>query len=176
MNIELLELAATALGDLLNEVVFVGGATIELWITDAAAPPVRQTNDVDVVVVVTTGAFYEFEARLRAPGFSEDRDSGVIRRWSHRETALVLDAMPARADILGFENRRQSEGLRYAVERELPSGDRIRALSAPYLLATKLEAFKSRGRRDFHGKHALQGCRWRARSRSSTKLRRSVEQ
>ena len=36
MNIGLLELAASALGDLLDEVVFVGGATIELWITDAA--------------------------------------------------------------------------------------------------------------------------------------------
>ena len=34
MNVELLELAAAALDDLLAEVVFVGGATVELWITD----------------------------------------------------------------------------------------------------------------------------------------------
>ena len=76
MNIGLLELAASALGDLLDEVVFVGGATIELWITDAAAPPVRPTTDVDVVLgVATRSAFYEFEARseLRTRGFSEDR-------------------------------------------------------------------------------------------------------
>ena len=38
MSIELLEAAADALGNLLGEVVFVGGATIGLWITDPAAP------------------------------------------------------------------------------------------------------------------------------------------
>jgi hypothetical protein len=32
-----LEIAAAALGDLLERVVFLGGATIELWITDPAA-------------------------------------------------------------------------------------------------------------------------------------------
>jgi hypothetical protein len=40
VNVELLELAAAALDDLLAEVVFVGGATVELWITDPGAPPV----------------------------------------------------------------------------------------------------------------------------------------
>jgi hypothetical protein len=34
VNVELLELAAAALGDLLAQVVFVGSATLELWITD----------------------------------------------------------------------------------------------------------------------------------------------
>lgn len=33
-NVRMLELAAEHLGDLLDEVVFVGGATVELWITD----------------------------------------------------------------------------------------------------------------------------------------------
>lgn len=47
MSIDLLELAAGALGPLLDEVVFVGGATVTLWITDPGAPPVRPTKDVD---------------------------------------------------------------------------------------------------------------------------------
>jgi hypothetical protein len=38
-----------------------------------------------------------------------------------------------------------------ATERALPSGTIIRALSPPYLLATKLEAFKGRGNGDFLG-------------------------
>lgn len=46
MSIELLEAASGALDDLLPEVVFVGGATVELWITDLGAPPVRPTKDV----------------------------------------------------------------------------------------------------------------------------------
>jgi hypothetical protein len=49
MTIELLELAHGALGKLVDEVVFVGGATVALWITDPAAPPVRVTEDVDVI-------------------------------------------------------------------------------------------------------------------------------
>ncbi|MGH2839355.1 MAG: hypothetical protein ACRDKY_00850 [Solirubrobacteraceae bacterium] len=74
MSIELLELAAEALGELLEEVVFVGGATVVLWITDPGAPPVRPTADVDVVVeVATRSAFHDFEARRRKRRFGEDQ-------------------------------------------------------------------------------------------------------
>jgi hypothetical protein len=150
MNVVLLEAAATALGDLLPGVVFVGGATVELWITDPGAPPVRPTKDVDVVVEVTTpGAFHDFESRLRVRGFSEDQEDGVLCRWHHPETGLILDAMPAEAAILGFENRWQAAAIPHAIDRALPSGAVIRAVSPPYLLATKLEAFKGRGRGDF---------------------------
>ena len=130
MNVELLELAAAAFDDLLAEVVFVGGATVELWITDPGPPPVRPTQDVDVIVEVTTRlAFHEFEAKLRERRFIEDQESGVICRWRHDPSQLTLDAMPARGEILGFENRWHAEALPGAVERELPSGGTIRAVS-----------------------------------------------
>jgi hypothetical protein len=81
MSIALLEVAAAHLGALVSEVVFVGGATIELWITDEAAPEVRPTVDVDVVVdVATRSQLARFEQRLRAIGFREDQSSGVICR------------------------------------------------------------------------------------------------
>lgn len=151
MSIELLDLAADALGELLDEVVFVGGATVTLWITDPGAPPVRPTKDVDVVVEVTTSsAFHDFETRLRERSFAEDQEDGVICRWRH-PSGLILDAMPSEPGILGFENRWQGAAIPYAVERELPSAARIRAVSPPYLLATKLEAFNGRGSRDFLG-------------------------
>ena len=44
-------------------VVFVGGAAVTLWITDPAAPPVRPTNDVDVVEATTRTA-----GRIRTTG------------------------------------------------------------------------------------------------------------
>jgi hypothetical protein len=132
--------------------VFVGGATVGLWITDPAAPPVRPTDDVDVVVeVMTRSGFYDFEAKLRDAGFREDQESGVICRWRHRETGLLLDAMPSRADLLGFENRWQAATIPHAIRHELPSGATIRAAPPVYLLAMKLEAFKSRGKGDFLG-------------------------
>ena len=49
-NFALLQEAATKLGPLLNEVVFFGGVTLGLLITDDATPPIRGTLDVDVTV------------------------------------------------------------------------------------------------------------------------------
>jgi hypothetical protein len=113
---------------------------------------VRPTQDVDVIVDVTTRpAFHDFEAKLRARGLTEDQEDGVIGRWRHHKSGLILDAMPTPAGILGFENRWQAEAVPHAIERQLPSGARLRAISPPYLLATKPEAFRERGRGDFLG-------------------------
>jgi hypothetical protein len=148
----MLELACEHLGDLCDEVVFVGGATVELWITDLAAPDFRLTEDVDVVVEVATRQdYYGIEMRLRDAGFHNDQESGVICRFRHPESGLVLDAMPTEASVLGFENRWQKEAFSHAVDVGLPKGKVIRALPPPFLLATKLEAFDSRNRLDFYG-------------------------
>jgi hypothetical protein len=56
VSIDLLERGAAALGPLVEQVAFVGGATIVLWITDPGAPTPRPTKDVDVVINVTTRA------------------------------------------------------------------------------------------------------------------------
>jgi Nucleotidyl transferase AbiEii toxin, Type IV TA system len=156
MSVELLELAARALEPLLGEVVFLGGASVTLWITDPGAPPPRPTKDIDVVVEVTTrAAFRAFEGRLRSVGFGEDLEDGVICRWHHRESGLILDAMPADPAILGFANRWQGASIPHAIERTLPCGSKIRAAPPTYLLATKLEAFRGRGAGDFLGSRDL---------------------
>lgn len=150
-NLLMLELSCDLLGDLVDEVVFVGGATVELWITDQAAPEFRLTEDVDVVVEVTTRQdYYRLEERLRNHGFENDSGSGVICRFRHPDHELLLDVMPTEASILGFENRWQAEAFSHAVEVVLPKGQAIKAVPPPYLLATKLEAFQSRNRLDFY--------------------------
>ncbi|MEA2128976.1 MAG: hypothetical protein QOJ85_1867 [Solirubrobacteraceae bacterium] len=152
MSIALLETACAALGDLLGEVVFVGGATVGLWITDPAAPDPRPTKDVDVIVEVTTRREYNaFGRRLREHRFREDQQSGVICRWLHADGGLILDAMPTDASMLGFTNRWQAAAVPHALERVLPSGTRIAAVSPPFLVATKLEAFAGRGGDDYMG-------------------------
>jgi hypothetical protein len=152
VSIELLELGAQALEPVLGEVVFLGGASLVLWITDPAAPGPRPTKDVDVVVeVASRSAFHAFEDRLRDLGFREDQEEGVICRWRHRELDLILDAMPSDPAVLGFEARWQGASIPHAVDCTLPSGTVIRAAPPAYLLATKLEAFKGRGEGDFLG-------------------------
>ena len=151
MSIDLLEQAAAALKGFLDEVVFVGGATIVLWITDPGAPSPRPTKDVDVIVEVTSLLAYEdFQRRLRAAGFSEDQESGIICRWDG-PGGLVLDAMPAAPHLAGFVTRWQSASLPHAVTHRLPSRAKIRAVPAPYLLGTKFEAFDARGKGDYVG-------------------------
>ncbi|MBS1877983.1 MAG: hypothetical protein JST31_00565 [Actinobacteria bacterium] len=100
-----LEAASAVLGPLLEEVVFVGGATIYLWITDPAAPPVRATEDVDVVCEVASRVeYYRLGGRLRERGLQEAADEPVLCRWRSSEPKLVLDVMPTNPDILGFSN------------------------------------------------------------------------
>lgn len=152
MTISLLELAAEALGPLADDVMLVGGACLTLWISDPAAPPPRPTKDVDVVVeVASLVAYQRFSSRLRARGFAEDMASEITCRWQHARLGLVLDAMPSDERILGFSNRWQKAALPHAVDRELPSGAALRVITPPYLLATKLEAFRSRGAGDLLG-------------------------
>jgi hypothetical protein len=149
VSYELLEQAAGVLGPLCREVVFLGGACIELWVTDPGAPAPRPTKDVDVVVEVASRLGYEgFSARMRARGLAEDSTSRVICRWRHARSGLLLDAMPVNPAILGLSNHWQAAAVPHAVERRLPSGAPIRAATPPYLLATKLEAFGERGRGD----------------------------
>lgn len=149
MSVDLLETAAAALGDLRQRVVFLGGATIALWMTDLAARAPRVTDDVDVVAEVVTLAGYQaFQADLRAIGFAEDIESGVICRWRYADSGLILDAIPAEPRLAGFSGRWLRPAVDASVDRGLPSGTRIRVVPPVHLVATKLEAFADRGHDD----------------------------
>lgn len=147
MSFDLLEQAARVLGDLVDEVVFVGGATLEAYVTESGAIPFRGTIDVDVVIAAVSRPQYErFAERLRARGVSEDSSSDVICRFRHASSGLMLDVMGRSADVFGFTNPWYDSVFETAEEIVLPSGSSIRIGSAPALLATKVAAFLDRGR------------------------------
>lgn len=144
-----LEAAAAVLGPLLDEVVFVGGATIHLWITEPAAPPTRATDDVDVVCEAATRAeYYRLGDRLRERGLQEATGEPVLCRWRSAEPRLSLDVMPTDPDILGFSNPWYEEAISTAATIALDSGAEIRAATPVLLVATKLCAWKGRGKGD----------------------------
>ena len=148
MSIALLEEAAASLGPVVDEVAFLGGASLVLWMTDSAAPDPRVTLDVDVIVLVNTRLdYYDLGERLRRQGFNEDAEGGVICRWRNR-AGLILDVMPTEQEILGFTNRWYADALATAETVTLPSGARIRAVRPAYLVATKIEAYRGRGNGD----------------------------
>lgn len=149
MSIELLELAASALGPLKSKLVFVGGATISLWITEAAAPPVRATDDVDVICDTTSWIKYHKLGReLQQHGFFETMNEPVICRWRHRPSNLALDVMPSDENVLGFSNPWYTFAIESAIERTLPSGLEIKAAAPSAIIATKLAAWNGRGKGD----------------------------
>jgi predicted nucleotidyltransferase len=152
-NIRTLCTVARALGPLSAEVLFVGGATVGLLISDPAAVSVRPTDDVDCVVeVASTAAFHAFERRLRAQGFNPDPE--MICRY--RIEGIVLDVMPTDAAILGFANPWATEAFAAGERRSIGGGVQIHVITAPYFIATKLEAFHGRGRGDFMASHDIE--------------------
>lgn len=154
-SIELLEMAVGRLGDLCQEFVFVGGCVTGLLITDPAAPEVRPTTDVDVIVEVAIRGGYEVIAdALRSAGFREDPSAATICRWT--DGAILLDVMPTDSRALGFSNPWYLAALQEACNVDLPSGRTIRAITSPYFLATKLVAFHDRGRSDYYASHDLE--------------------
>jgi len=68
-------------------------------------------------------------------------------RWLIED--LVVDVMPDRERVLGFTNRWYRQVKKQSEERTLPKDIRIRAVTAPLFVATKIEAFRPRGRGDF---------------------------
>lgn len=155
-NLDLLISVAQKIKPLLPEVVFVGGCASGLLITDPAAAAVRRTYDVDVIAEIMSYAEYViFSERLRKLGFEEDAaESAPICRWTSGKA--ILDVMPLDEKILGFSNRWYGDALRCAQEFSLSPGLVIRLVTAPYFLATKLEAFKGRGKGDYAFSHDLE--------------------
>ena len=148
----MLKAVAVALGDELRaRLVFVGGCTTALYITDPITlEGIRATDDVDLIVDLA--GFAEWAAltnQLRARGFSESADDNVICRM--KLGALKVDFMPDDEKILGFSNRWYAKGIEIAVETELEEGLVIRCLTPPLFIATKLEAYRGRGNDDLLG-------------------------
>ena len=148
LNILMLQEVAKGLGELRDKVVFVGGAVTGLYINDPHAYPVTVSDDVDCVVEVTGRIEYsKIEKRLGQLGFKrplDDDDIRIICRWQYN--GITVDVMPTDETILGFTNRWYKEAMREKVTVTLPNSTSISIFSLPYFIATKLEAFKGRGR------------------------------
>jgi hypothetical protein len=155
-NLDLLIEAARFLKSLLGELVFVGGSTTALLITDKAAADVRPTYDVDAIAEISSYAAYaDFSDRLRKCGFTEDASEGApICRWRQKKT--ILDVMPLDERLLGFSNRWYKAAMDSAVVHELEPDLRVRVVTGAFFCATKLEAFAGRGKGDYQSSHDLE--------------------
>ncbi|UXH78772.1 hypothetical protein [Roseateles amylovorans] len=155
-NLPHLRHIAEALGELREQIVFVGGAVAGLLVTDPLADPVRATRDVDAVVNASRATFHRMEEAVAARGFIRDVSSDVICRWVHKSSGVLFDLMPVQPEVLGFSNRWYPYAIETAVSVDLGQDVAIRLVSAVAFVATKLEAFASRGGGDFMTSHDLE--------------------
>ena len=155
-NLNIMIAAANRLGELRDDMVFIGGCATGLLITDSAAPEVRPTIDVDVIVEVASRAeFYKLEEELRGRGFQQImHNEAPICRWQADD--VILDVMPTDPQILGFGNRWYRSSLENAESVVLQRGVAVNMITAPYFLGTKMEAFLTRGNGDYYGSHDLE--------------------
>jgi hypothetical protein len=154
-NRALFESVVHLLAPLLDELVFVGGCTTGLLLTDPAAAGIRPTKDVDAIVDVTSYAKYAaLSERLRALGLAEDTTPGApLCRW--RRDDLIVDVMPMDERVLGFSNRWYPAAIETAQTLEI-AGHNVRIVAPALFIATKLEAFHGRGGDDVFASHDLE--------------------
>lgn len=146
----MLDQTAQALGpDILSNSAFVGGCVVGLLLTDDfTKEQVRATDDVDLIVdVLNYAEYHNLSEELRSRGFKESMQDDIQCRWRLGE--LIVDVMPTDEKILGFTNRWYSAAIASAEWFTLPNGSRIRIVSPPYFMATKIEAFRGRGEGDY---------------------------
>jgi hypothetical protein len=61
--------------------------------------------------------------------------------------------MPTDPSILGFSNKWYLQGVKAAILHKMDSESPIQIFTSPYFIASKLEAFKTRGQEDLYGSH-----------------------
>jgi len=144
-NIEMIQNVAKALGDLKDQVVFVGGASVSLYLDLKVAEEVRPTEDVDVIIEIVSGGEYQkLSEKLIKMKFTPDQSIGApLCRWKY--LGMTIDIMPIDEKVLGFSNQFYKKGIKKKTTYKLPDGQEIFALSLDLFLATKLEAFFNRG-------------------------------
>jgi len=143
INIGAIQTIARALGELNEQVIYVGGATVGLYINDPAADDVRPTKDVDISLSIATIAELEkIREELIRKKFIQTAEDNVICRF--RYTDVKVDIMNTKAIGWAPANPWFAPGFalreRVKIEEQI-----IQILPLPYFLATKFSAYHDRG-------------------------------
>ena len=153
INIAIVAEVAEALKELKEDMVFVGGAVISLYTDDPAADEVRPTQDVDMTLnIINFSHWQRVEGRLRELGFQPNPFGHAICSFKYKD--ILIDIMATEDGPLGLTNRWYKVGLEniWTVNAK---NQKIKILSAPCYLATKLEAFNDRGN-DYRSSHDIE--------------------
>jgi len=143
VNLDTVATIAKALGTLNEEVIYVGGAVISLYVHDPSVAPPRPTQDVDLSVQVSTySEMSNLSKRLAAKGIYPAPTEQILYRYQYR--GILIDFIPYEATALGPTNSWLKMGFQHSIWTQV-RGSFIRILPLSLFLATKWEAYQSRG-------------------------------
>jgi len=143
INLAAIEKVATALEELNDEVIYIGGAVISLYITDKGAEPPRPTKDIDISVKISTYAQMDkLRVKLASKNIHPAPTEKILYRYAYKD--ILIDFIPYEATPLGPTNSWLKPGFKKAYPVKIGSSE-IKILPVSLFLATKWEAFESRG-------------------------------
>jgi predicted nucleotidyltransferase len=150
-NREVIKKISLALGEMNERVIFVGGATIGLYIDDPAAEDVRATKDVDITIeIASLGELESIRQELVKKGFTQSPEDNVICRF--RYDNIKVDVMSTNEVGWAPANPWFSQG--FAQRETVQLGDQsIQLLPLPYFIASKFSAHTGRGGKDPRTSH-----------------------
>ena len=142
-NIKSIKIIARALGDLNEKAVFTGGAVLSLYADDPAAPDVRPTRDMDIVVEIASQSELKIlRQKLAVRNIHPAKDEKVLCRFIHQK--ILLDVMSTRE--VGWAPA--NPWFKIGYDRRIPFElEDIRIQIFPFVcfLAAKFTAFHDRG-------------------------------
>ncbi len=143
INLRVVEKVANSLEELNKDVIYVGGAIVSLYVTDEGAEQPRPTKDIDISVQISTYAqMEELREKLALKKIYPAPSEKVMYRYSYED--ILIDFIPFEETPLGPTNRWLKPGFEKAYPVNIGELE-IKILPVSLFLATKWEAFKSRG-------------------------------
>lgn len=151
INIATVAEVATALKELKDKMIFVGGAVVSLYLDDPSSHDIRPTADVDLTSDLLNYAdWVHMQERLSELGFYPNPQGHAICSYTYKR--ILVDIMPSKDGPIGPTNRWYQVGFDNLWTFTI-KGIEIKMLSVGCFLATKFEAFKDRGGDDYRLSH-----------------------
>lgn len=146
INREIIKRIAKAMGNLNDEIIYVGGAIVCLYADDPAADDIRPTKDIDISLSVATfGELENVREQLTQKGFYQSSELDIICRFHYED--IMVDVMNTKAIGWSPTNRWFKKGFerraKYLIEETS-----IFIMPFTCFFASKIEAYKGRGGND----------------------------
>ena len=143
INRSIIKRVAGALGEMNDQVIYVGGATVSLYIDDPAAEDIRPTKDIDISInIASLSHLEEIRKILVKKGFRQTADLDVICRFKYDD--ILLDVMGTKAVGWAPANPWFHSGFDQRETIEI-DGYQVQIMPLPYFLASKFAAHNDRG-------------------------------